>query len=229
MSTTYRIAEVAERSGFRASTLRYYEEVGILPTPSRTARGYRVYGEDVLDRLAFVARAKELGCTLPEIADLLVARDTDRCAPVQSRLRELVGAKITGAERRAAEIVAFTAELRQAKAALEQHTPDGPCDDRCGCTATPVACTLDVSARPARIAEWHDLLGHVVAREAVDGGMRLTFGAAGSVDAERIAALVVKEQACCQFFRFALTIDERGVALEVRAPDNEIVDALFGG
>ncbi len=61
---SYRIAEVAERSGFPAATLRYYERVGLLPEPSRTAAGYRDYDDRTLERLAFIARAKRLGCSL---------------------------------------------------------------------------------------------------------------------------------------------------------------------
>ena len=50
-----RIAEVADRSGFSAPTLRYYEQVDLLPAPRRTAAGYRAYDESVLARLAFIA------------------------------------------------------------------------------------------------------------------------------------------------------------------------------
>jgi DNA-binding transcriptional MerR regulator len=48
METMYRIAEVARRSGFATSTLRYYEELGLLQPAARTGAGYRVYGHDVL-------------------------------------------------------------------------------------------------------------------------------------------------------------------------------------
>ena len=68
VSTSYKIKEVADRSGFTAATLRYYEEIGLLPEASRTPAGYRLYDDGTLDRLAFIARAKQLGCTLEEIA-----------------------------------------------------------------------------------------------------------------------------------------------------------------
>lgn len=68
-----RIKEVAERTGFSAPTLRYYEEIGLLPAPTRTAAGYRTYDEATVERLAFIARAKWLGCSLDEIADLTTA------------------------------------------------------------------------------------------------------------------------------------------------------------
>ena len=66
----YRIAEVADRTGFSTPTLRYYEEIGLLPPAERTPAGYRVYDDRAVARLRFVARAKQLGCSLEEIADL---------------------------------------------------------------------------------------------------------------------------------------------------------------
>ena len=89
---------MARRSGFTPATLRYYEEIGLLPPPSRTASGYRSYGDDALDRLAFIARAKQLGCALEEIRDLSIAWDGGRCGPIQDRLRELVASKRADAQ-----------------------------------------------------------------------------------------------------------------------------------
>lgn len=66
MSVTYQIAEVARRSGFSPSTLRYYEDIGLLPPAARTEGGYRAYDDGSLARLAFIARAKQLGCTLEQ-------------------------------------------------------------------------------------------------------------------------------------------------------------------
>ena len=57
----YRIKEVSERSGFSAPTLRYYEEIGILPEPKRTPAGYRSYDDSTLARLSFIARASSSG------------------------------------------------------------------------------------------------------------------------------------------------------------------------
>ena len=128
-----RIAEVADRSGFSAATLRYYEQLDLLPAPQRTASGYRSYDESVLVRLAFIARAKTLGCSLEEITELMPDWDKGRCAPVQARLQELVRAKLGDARARAAELAAFTADLQRILAGLGEHTPEGPCDADCGC------------------------------------------------------------------------------------------------
>jgi DNA-binding transcriptional MerR regulator len=135
---SYTIGQVAERSGFSSSALRYYEDIGLLGPSERSANGYRVYDDDALARLAFVARAKGLGCSLDEITDLLAIWDADRCGPVQRRFHDLVTAKIVDAERQIAALTALVDQLRDAAARLAGPATDGPCGDDCACmTAGP--------------------------------------------------------------------------------------------
>ncbi|MDQ1466938.1 MAG: hypothetical protein QOH10_1353 [Actinomycetota bacterium] len=76
--STYTIGEVAERTGFSTSSLRYYEGIGLVAPATRTESGYRVYDDQTLSRLAFIARAKQLGCSLAEITDLAGIWDGER-------------------------------------------------------------------------------------------------------------------------------------------------------
>ncbi|OQM75627.1 MerR family transcriptional regulator [Manganibacter manganicus] len=64
-------AEFARRTGSNLETVRYYEKVGLLPEPPRTANGYRSYGKTHERRLRFVLRARELGFSIYEIRELL--------------------------------------------------------------------------------------------------------------------------------------------------------------
>ena len=64
------IAEVREISGVSARTLRYYEELGLLPGVRRRAGGRRVYGPDEIERLEFIQRLKKLGLSLAEVKEL---------------------------------------------------------------------------------------------------------------------------------------------------------------
>jgi MerR family mercuric resistance operon transcriptional regulator len=64
-------AELARRTGSNLETVRYYEKVGLLPEPPRTAGGYRSYDTTHERRLRFVLRARELGFSLDEIRALL--------------------------------------------------------------------------------------------------------------------------------------------------------------
>ena len=229
--STYTIGEVAQRSGFSASALRYYEGIGLVEPAGRTVAGYRVYDDDTLARLAFIGRAKQLGCSLEEITDLIDIWDRDRCGPVQRRLHQLVTDRIDSAERQLAEVTTFTAQLRTAAAQLAGEPTDGPCDDGCAClsaSAAPIACTLDPSAVPGRLTEWRAVLDRGRSRTTTaDGGVRVELG--DEVDVAELIRLVQAEQACCAFFSFAVTVDGRGLGLEVRAPDDagEIVTALF--
>jgi hypothetical protein len=79
-----------------------------------------------------------------------------------------------------------------------------------------------------RLADWDDLLAHVARRTPLDGGVRCEFGV--SVPVEQLMRLVAAEQDCCQFFQFAITVDTRGIALEVRAPAGarSILESMFG-
>lgn len=65
------IGELSRQSGVHVETIRYYEKIGLLPRPSRTAGGHRLYADDALKRLTFVRRSRELGFTLEEIRNLL--------------------------------------------------------------------------------------------------------------------------------------------------------------
>jgi MerR family copper efflux transcriptional regulator len=65
------IGDVAKQSGASRKAVRLYAEAGILPAPRRTEAGYRVYGADALDVLAFVRQAQRLGFSLDEIREIV--------------------------------------------------------------------------------------------------------------------------------------------------------------
>jgi DNA-binding transcriptional MerR regulator len=135
----YSIGETAERSGFSPSALRYYEGIGLVAPATRTDAGYRRYDDDALARLAFIARAKHLGCSLEEITDLVGIWDGERCGPVQRRFHDLVTAKLADAQRQIEELTALTEQLRYAAAQLAGPAVDGPCDAGCACSALDIA------------------------------------------------------------------------------------------
>lgn len=70
-----KIGELSRATGTHIETIRYYERIGLLPAPSRTAANYRSYGDTHRARLAFVRHSRELGFTIEEIRSLLDLSD----------------------------------------------------------------------------------------------------------------------------------------------------------
>ena len=66
-----KISEAATASGCHLETIRYYERVGLMPSPSRKGNGYRSYDPSDVNRLRFITRGRELGFSLEEIRSLL--------------------------------------------------------------------------------------------------------------------------------------------------------------
>jgi MerR family mercuric resistance operon transcriptional regulator len=81
------IGELAKRAAVNRETVRYYERRRLLPRPSRSVSGYRIYSVDALKRLRFIRHAKALGFSLREIGELLALRvnSVGACAQVQER------------------------------------------------------------------------------------------------------------------------------------------------
>ena len=102
--TGIQIGELSRRTGCNIVTIRYYEQIALLPAPARSAGRYRVYDTADVRRLAFIRRARELGFTLDEVRTLLsLSADDgqDTCANV----REV-------AERHLADVRAKIADLQ---------------------------------------------------------------------------------------------------------------------
>ena len=239
-----KISDVAALTGFSASTLRFYDDTGLV-SPGRTASGYRAYSGRAVESLRFIARAKRLGLSLEEITDLVSLFDADRCAPMQDRLRGLVDRKVIGAQEQIEELSAFVDELRRVRTGLDLHTPEGACDDECGCITDgvsgiaesvvltrkpsaprrsrnarpsdiPIACTLAPNKVDGRIGQWRALVDRATGVQSVDSGARLSFNR--SVELAPIAELLAAEQDCCRFFTFRLTITATNVLVDITGP-----------
>ncbi|HEX8455850.1 MAG TPA: heavy metal-responsive transcriptional regulator [Pyrinomonadaceae bacterium] len=119
---TLRIGEVAEASGVGVEALRFYERRGLLGRPARTASGYRVYDETVLERLAFIKRAQAIGFSLDEIAEILEMRAHGQ-APCHE-VREAARRKLAELDERLRELRRYRKELAQTLAEWDERGID---------------------------------------------------------------------------------------------------------
>jgi len=103
------IGEAARRSGVKVPTIRYYEQVGLLPTPARSDSHRRRYGPADLRRLAFIRHARELGFEVDAIRTLLSLQDdpTQSCSDADAIAR----ARLEEVDLRIASLQALKAEL----------------------------------------------------------------------------------------------------------------------
>ena len=108
------IGEVCRATGLSARTVRYYEELGLLPGVRRREGARRVFGKDELERLHFIQRLKTLGLTLTEIGELnaVYAIDGSTGAMLQ-HLDELLGRHLTGLAQRIEELGTLQQEIQK--------------------------------------------------------------------------------------------------------------------
>ncbi|CEK13221.1 predicted transcriptional regulator [Chthonomonas calidirosea] len=106
-----RIGELAKRTGKSVTAIRYYEKIGLLAEPRRTESGYRDFDTDVIERIRFIVRAKELGFSLKEIRVVLALHDRG-IAPCD-RVSKMIQKKIERLDNRIAQLQARRTALQE--------------------------------------------------------------------------------------------------------------------
>jgi Cu(I)-responsive transcriptional regulator len=110
MEKTYHsIGELAEATGTKVETVRYYERIGILPAPKRTSGNYRAYSAGHLALLSFIRRARDLGFTLDQVRALLALANQKKqdCGTVDALARE----HLADIDRKISDLKALRREL----------------------------------------------------------------------------------------------------------------------
>lgn len=113
-----KVSEVARRAGVAASAIRFYEAEGVLPSPARTASGYRDYAEVDLCRLRMVVTLRSLGIDLHEAGQLAVTCADGRCDEMATDLLPRIEARRAEVASARAELDHLDAELAQVERAL---------------------------------------------------------------------------------------------------------------
>lgn len=136
MARTLTIGQVAKATGVSAKTIRYYEHIGVLPTPRRTASGYRQYDEPAVERLRFIIQARTLGLRVEDLKRLAGTLNARPGSALRPHLSVLVREQLGAVDDRIRELQLLRQRLREVAARLV--TPagrhqTGPC--RCLDTA----------------------------------------------------------------------------------------------
>jgi Cu(I)-responsive transcriptional regulator len=113
------IGDLSKKTGVKVVTIRYYEQINLMPAPSRTEGNYRAYQQEDLHRLRFIRRCRALGFTLDQIRDLLhlSTRTRHECSEVD----RITANHLKDIERKVADLRRLAAELRR----ISKRCPGG--------------------------------------------------------------------------------------------------------
>jgi len=117
MNTKITIGQLAKLTSVPPKTIRYYEEIGILPPPERSESRYRLYSETDVHRLELIRRARALDMTLPEVGELVEWASSATCNDFQGRFLEVVRRKLEEVGQRIADLEHLEQDLKR----LEAH------------------------------------------------------------------------------------------------------------
>lgn len=152
---TLRIGQVARRTGLNVSLIRHYEKLGLIPPPRRgeagyASAGYRLFGEEHVQRLEFIALARSLDLPLREIGELLGYISDGCCTSAQPRLRQSLAEKVQEVDRR----IVMLQDLRNRLEEYHHRLAKGAeLQETCSCSpgATPVQCAFGDA--PPKVAQ----------------------------------------------------------------------------
>ncbi len=111
------IGQLAKLADVPPKTIRYYEEIGILPPPERSDSRYRLYSETDVRRLELIRRARALDITLPEVGELVEWASSGTCNDFQGHFLEVVRRKLEEVDQRMADLEHLKQDLNR----LEAH------------------------------------------------------------------------------------------------------------
>ncbi len=122
------IGELSRRTGCKVETVRYYERIGVMPPPPRTAGGHRYYPAKQVKRLAFIRRSRELGFTLDQVRGLL--RFIDGCDYSCSDVKNMTDGHLVELRRKIADLRKMERVLKDMAAQCDGgHVPECPIID----------------------------------------------------------------------------------------------------
>jgi DNA-binding transcriptional MerR regulator len=126
------VSQLAHATGIPAKTIRYYEQIGVLPVPRRSGAGYRHYSRHDVHRLLFIRRARALGLSLANLKALTAELDSGECLTMRPRLHALVTEQLRTVQQQIAEFHVLEQQLAQVLQRLQTTAPASHADG-CQC------------------------------------------------------------------------------------------------
>ena len=119
------IGKLAKETGIKVVTIRYYEQIGLLPAPARTDGNYRAYSLEHTSRLRFIRRSRDLGFSLEQIRDLLrlSSENTESCQEVCV----IAERHLQSVEEKLAQLKRLASELRRISLSCNGSRPMAKC------------------------------------------------------------------------------------------------------
>ncbi|MBV1775098.1 Cd(II)/Pb(II)-responsive transcriptional regulator [Burkholderiaceae bacterium DAT-1] len=117
--------ELAAATGVDRETIRFYETAGLLPPPSRLSNGYRIYGQQHLERLSFIRHCRSLDISLEDIGKLLTTLDVP--SPDFSDIDSLIDAHLVRVRARLASMHALEQQLIRLRSRCDSNHADHAC------------------------------------------------------------------------------------------------------
>jgi DNA-binding transcriptional MerR regulator len=143
------VGQLARDTGVPAKTIRYYEQVGVLPVPRRSDAGYRHYSRHDVHRLLFIRRARALGLSLANLKALTAELESGECLTMRPRLYQLVTEQLRTVQQQIAEFQVLERQLAQVLHRLQTTAPTSHAD---GCQCLGSETSEEQETHPVSIA-----------------------------------------------------------------------------
>ena len=154
MERKFTIGRLAELAGLPAKTIRYYEQVGVLPPPDRSDARYRLYSDIDVRRVELVRRARALDMGLAEVRDLVQWASTGSCDDFQERFREVLHRKQEEVDQRIADLEHLREDLQRLEAHLSLSQKETIADHTMlECSPETCTCLGDTTGNPSQLQE----------------------------------------------------------------------------
>ena len=148
------IGQLAELAGVPPKTIRYYEEVGVLPQPSRNDARYRLYSDIDVRRVELVRRARALDMGLAEVRELVEWASTGSCNDFQERFGEMLHRKLEDVDQRIADLEHLKQDLQRLGAHFAASQKEADADHTVlECSPETCTCLGNKSGNPQKLQE----------------------------------------------------------------------------